>query len=99
MTEQEQPLTGRIPTVEVACANSGCSRHGITTWVRLTPAAVGFAVLPVLVCTRCGHHAVTVRPWRPGLVVVADTSPEETSTPTPVPAVARRGPGRPKKVR
>lgn len=94
MSAEGQPLTGSAPTVEVACANSGCPRHGQGQWVRLQLAAQQFAVMPVLICTRCGQAAMVVRPWQPRLQVLASNTDPVSDSPQPAPRRRGRPPKR-----
>ncbi|MFD7794326.1 hypothetical protein [Streptomyces sp. NPDC059759] len=72
----EQPTGGAVlPSVTVACANTGCRHEGLARRVLLRTAAQGVLELPHLVCAGCGYDMPTVTPWPPV------TEPEEEQMP------------------
>ncbi|MET7944282.1 hypothetical protein [Streptomyces sp. NPDC005302] len=72
----EQPTRGAVlPSVTVACADSGCRYEGRERRVLLRTAAQGVLELPRLVCAGCGYDMPTVTPWPPV------TEPEEEQMP------------------
>lgn len=54
-----------LPSLTVACANSGCRYVGRERRVYLRTAAPGVLEMPRLVCVGCGLDMPTLTPWPP----------------------------------
>ncbi|MFL1903086.1 hypothetical protein ACJWDR_28875 [Streptomyces tauricus] len=61
----EKPGGNVLPSVTVACGESGCKYEGRERRVHLRTAAPGVVELPRLACAGCGLEMPTVTPWPP----------------------------------
>lgn len=75
-----------VPSLTVACANSGCPAVGVARRVGLSQVVPGVLVLPRLVCARCGYEVANVTEDIVPKITVHGGATNDAAEPDSIPA-------------